>query len=42
MPLSKKGQSILRSMRGTYHSEKKVKQVFYSMINAGRLKGVHR
>lgn len=42
MPLTKKGQSILAAMHGTYKSDKKAKQVMYSMVNAGKLKGVHK
>lgn len=42
MPLTNKGKTILRQMVGTYHSEKKAKQVFYAMVNANKLKGVHR
>lgn len=42
MPLTKKGQSILSSMMGTYPTAKKAKSVFYAMINAGKLKGVHK
>jgi hypothetical protein len=42
MPLTKKGQSILRSMHETYGSSKKAKSVFYAMINAGKLRGVEK
>lgn len=42
MPLSKKGAKILEQMRETYGSEKKAKQVFYSSINAGKIKGAER
>jgi len=31
----------MASMVKTYGSKKKAKQVFYAMINAGKLKGVH-
>lgn len=41
MPLTKKGQSILRSLAKEYGT-KKGKSVFYAMINAGKLKGVHQ
>jgi len=42
MPLTPKGESILRSMVGTYKSTKKAKSVFYALINSGKLKGVHK
>lgn len=42
MPLTKKGESIMASMMKTYHNEKKAKSVFYAMVNAGKLKGVHK
>jgi len=41
MPLTKKGAEVLASMTKIYGSKKKAKRVFYSMINAGKLKGVH-
>jgi len=41
MPLTDKGKSILRSMVKTYDGMKKAKSVFYAMVNAGKLKGVH-
>ena len=40
MPLTAKGKRTLESMRKTYGSEEKAKQVFYSMINSGKLKGM--
>ena len=39
MPLTKKGKTILSSMKKTYGSEKKAERVFYSSINAGKIKG---
>lgn len=39
MPLTKKGDKIMKSMAKTY-GEKKAKNVFYAMINEGKLKGV--
>lgn len=39
MPLTKKGKKILKSMTKTYGAEK-AKQIFYAMINEGKLKGV--
>jgi hypothetical protein len=41
MPVTKKGAKILRNMTKRY-GRKKAKQVFYSSINAGKLKGVHK
>lgn len=40
MPLTDKGRKVLKSMRKTYKSDKKAKQVFYAMINEGKLSGV--
>lgn len=47
MPLTSKGETILRKMmkpkaEGGYGSEKKAKQVMYSMMNAGKLTGAHK
>lgn len=42
MPLTKKGAEVMASMIKTYGGKKKARRVFYSMINAGKLKGVHR
>lgn len=39
MPLTAKGAKILKNMRKTYKSDKKAKQVFYSMINEGKVTG---
>jgi hypothetical protein len=41
MPLTQKGEKILREMKKKY-GDKKGKQVFYSSINKGKLKGVHK
>lgn len=38
MPLTAKGRKILKNMRKTYKPEK-AKQVFYAMINEGKIKG---
>jgi hypothetical protein len=42
MPLTKKGQHILSSMRKTYGSEKKAKSVFYASINAKKIHGAEK
>lgn len=42
MPLSHKGKSILAEMVEHYKSKKKAKNVFYAMINSGKLKGVEK
>lgn len=42
MPMTSKGRRIMRSMRKTYGSDKKAKQVFYASENAGKIKGVHK
>lgn len=42
MPLTKKGQEILKSMEDTYGSKKKAEEVFYASKNAGKLKGVEK
>lgn len=39
MPENAKGKKIMRSMTKTY-GPKKAKQVFYAMINEGKLKDV--
>jgi hypothetical protein len=41
MPLTKKGEKILRKLKEEY-GENKGEAVFYAMINKGKLKGVHR
>ena len=41
MPLTKKGEKILASMKEQYGA-KKGKEVFYSSIKKGKLKGVHK
>ena len=40
MPLNKKGKKIMKSMKKTYGSKKKAKQVFYASKNKGTIKGV--
>lgn len=40
MPLTKKGQKILREMKKEYGA-KKGTQVFYASANKGKIKGVH-
>lgn len=40
MPLTKKGVKVLGTMKKHYKSAKKAKQVFYAMVNEGKLKGV--
>jgi hypothetical protein len=39
MPLTKKGQTILASMKSQY-GDKKGESVFYASINAGKISGV--
>ena len=41
MPLTEKGKKILKQMREQY-GKKKGTEIFYSSINKGKLKGVHR
>jgi hypothetical protein len=40
MPLTDKGEKIMSSMKGTYPSDKKAKEVFYASKNAGKISGV--
>ena len=40
MPLTKKGQKIMKNMRKEYGG-KKGESVFYASANAGKIKGVH-
>ena len=40
MPLTKKGESIMRTMMKQYGA-KKAKSVFYASANKGTIKGVH-
>lgn len=42
MPLTEKGESIMRSMLRHYKSKKKAKEVFYASENKGTIKGVHK
>lgn len=37
MPLKKEWKKVMASMMKTYKSPKKAKNVFYAMINAGKL-----
>lgn len=39
MPLTSKGKKIMSRMRKQYGAEK-AKEIFYAMINEGKLKGV--
>ena len=41
MPLTKKGETILKSM-AKHYGAKKAKSVFYASANKGTIKGVHR
>jgi len=41
MPLTKKGQKILRAMKKEYGA-KKGKEVFYASINKGKIKEAHK
>jgi len=40
MPLTAKGESILKSMKETYGSSEKAEEVFYASKNAGTISGV--
>jgi len=40
MPLTKKGKTILKSMRDTYGD--RAENVFYASINAGKIKGAEK
>lgn len=42
MPLTKKGNEIMSSMKKTYKNMKKAKQVFYASKTAGKIKGVDK
>jgi len=41
MPLTKKGQKIMRAMKKSYGA-KKGKSVFYASQNKGTIKGTHK
>jgi len=41
MPLTKKGNKILKNMKREYGKEKG-KRVFYASANKGKIKGVHK
>ena len=41
MPLTKKGEKILASMKKQY-GVKKGKEIFYKSVNSGKIKGVHK
>lgn len=40
MPLTNKGEEILASMKKTYGSEEKAKEVLYASKNAGTITGI--
>jgi hypothetical protein len=42
MPLTKKGNKVMRAMQKTYGSKEKAERVFYASRNSGRIKGVDR
>jgi len=42
MPLTPKGKKIMKSMKKTYKTTKKTEEVFYSSVNKGKIKGVHK
>jgi hypothetical protein len=42
MPLTRRGAAIMASMKDTYHSARKAKEVFYASRNAGKIKGVDK
>jgi len=41
MPLTKKGEKVLKAMQREYGKDKG-ERVFYASVNAGKLKGVHK
>ena len=41
MPLTKKGERVMASMKKTYGAARG-KQVFYASANAKKIKGVHK
>ena len=41
MPLTAKGKKVLAAMKKQYGA-KRGKEIFYSSINKGKLKGVHK
>ena len=41
MPLTTKGTKVLAQLKKQY-GDKKGEEVFYRMINSGKLKGVHK
>jgi hypothetical protein len=42
MPLTPKGNKILKQMLKHYGSKKKAEQVFYASINEGKIKGAEK
>lgn len=42
MPLTKKGNKIMKNMEKEYGSKKKGEEVFYASANKGKIKGVHK
>jgi hypothetical protein len=42
MPLNKKGKEIMSSMKKTYGSDDKAKEVFYASKNKGKIKDVEK
>ena len=42
MPLTPKGNKIMKKMSKHYGSKKKAESVFYAMINEGKLSGVEK
>ena len=42
MPLTLKGEKVMRSMMKTYGSKDKAERVFYASENKGILSGVHK
>lgn len=41
MPLTAKGEEIMKAMKKQYPTEKKAKEVFYASANKGTITGVH-
>jgi hypothetical protein len=42
VPLTKKGEKILRHMKDEYKNSGKAESVFYASINAGKVKGAEK
>ena len=42
MPLTSKGEKIMKAMKAQYGSDKKAEEVFYASKNAGKITGVEQ